>query len=164
METARQALAVLVGERWRYAGRACDLVWLGFGPDVEVTDLRGGTREVAEYSLHLQCSWQVFAGEKRVAGSGDVYLPPRGWSGDGDFDWDVQGTNRFDVRAAELATFLADEEIVVTSVEVSGRGDLTVFLSDDLRIEAPRGDTDAEDWRFFRPGTDGDHVVMPPED
>lgn len=140
METARQSLAELVGERWRGAGRAGDLVWLGSGPIREVTDHRGGTREIAEYALHLQCRWRLYLGETRVLGASDVYLPPSGRTGDGEFDWDVQGANRFDVLAAKLTTRLDAEQ-----------------------IEAPRGDSGSEDWRFFRPHRDEDHVVMPPE-
>ncbi|WP_086663056.1 hypothetical protein [Lentzea kentuckyensis] len=163
METARQSLAELVGERWRRVGRACDLVWLGFGPIREVTDQWGSARETSEYALHLQCGWRLCLGERRLTGSSDVYLPPSGWTGEGEFDWDVQGPNRFDVLAAKLRTSLEAEPVLVTSVEVTTAGSLTVHLSGGLRIEAPRGDSGSEDWRFFRPYRDEDHVVMPPE-
>ena len=80
-----------------------------------------------------------------------------------EFDWDVQGANRFDFRAAKLTTLLAAEQVLVTSVEVTDDGSLTVFLSGGLRIEAPCGESGSEDWRFFRPHRDEGHVVMPPE-
>lgn len=163
METARQSLAGLVGERWRRVGRACDLVWLGFGPTREVTGHRGGTREICEYALHLQCRWRLCLGERRITGASDVYLPPVGWAGEGEFDWDVQGANRFDVRAAKLTTRLDAQQVLVTSVEVTEEGSLTVHLTGGLRIEAPRGASESEDWRFFRPYRDEDHVVVPPE-
>jgi hypothetical protein len=163
MEMARRSLAELAGERWRRVGRACDLVWLGFGPIREVSDHRGGTRQISEYALHLQCRWRLYLGERRITGASDVCLPPSGWSGEGEFDWDVQGANRFDVRAAKLTTRLDAERILVTAVEVTEEGSLTVLLTGGLRIEAPRGDSGSEDWRFFRPYRDEDHVVMPPE-
>lgn len=159
IEAARRSLAGLIGERWRWAGRACDLVWLGFGPSREVTGHGGRTREITEYALHLQCPWRVSSGERRVMGASEVYEPRPGWTGD--FDWDVQGANRFDVRAGELTAHLARERIVVRSVEVTERGDLTVALSGGLRIEALRaGSAREESWRFFRPYRDDDHVVV----
>lgn len=163
IDAARRSLADLVGARWRYAGRACDLVWLGFGPVLELPDHRGATREVAEFALHLQGPWRVYLGDERLTGASDIHLPPPGWTGEGEFDWDVQGANRFDVRAAALTTHLGGAEVVVTSVELDADGDLTVFLSDGFLIEARCGDSGREDWRFFRPGNDDDHVVMPPE-
>ena len=142
---------VLVGERWRRAGRACDLVWLVFG------------HEPAEFALHLQCRWRVFCGEERCTGSGDVYLPPSGQAAD-DFDWDVQGANRFDLKAAELTSYLEANEVVVTEVEISGEGDLTIRLTDGFVIDArATRPADGEDWRFFRRNSDESHVVVPPE-
>ncbi|MCX2952131.1 hypothetical protein [Lentzea sp. NEAU-D7] len=164
IDAARRSLAGLVGERWRCVGRACDLVWLGFGAVLELPDHRGGTREVAEFALHLQGAWRVHLGDERLTGASDIRLPPPGWTGDGEFDWDVQGTNRFDVRAAKLTTHLRGAQVVVTSVEVDGDGDLTVFLSDGFRIEARCGGSGREGWRFFRPGDIDSHVVMPPEE
>lgn len=161
IEVARRSLAELVGARWRYAGRACDIVWLGFGSVIELPDGRGGTREVAEFALHLQGPWRIYLGDERLTGRSDLHLPRPGWTGE--FDWDVQGANRFDVRAAELTTRLDGTRTSVTSVEVDADGDLTVFLSDGFRIETRCGGSGHEDWRFFRPGND-DHVVMPPED
>ncbi|MDX8036214.1 hypothetical protein SK803_38970 [Lentzea sp. BCCO 10_0856] len=161
IEAARRSTAELIGERWLHIGRACDLVWLGFGPYREVTDHRGGTREIGEYALHLQCPWRVTCGDRLVTRSSHIYVPGPDWTGDGDFDWDVRGANRFDVRAGELTAHLAGERIVVTSVEVTERGDLTVALSDGLRIEALRaGSVRDESWRFFRPHRDDDHVVV----
>jgi hypothetical protein len=36
----------------------------------------------------------------RVTGASDIRVPPPGWTGDGDFDRDVQGANRFDAVGA----------------------------------------------------------------
>ena len=159
IEAARRSVSRLIGERWHFVGRAADLVWLHFGTPRPVVDLRGDTREVGEYALHLQCPWRVLDGDQLVTGSSDIYRPRPGWTGD--FDWDVQGANRFDVRAAKLTALLADEPVVVTSVEVTAWGDLAVSLSDGFRIETVRtGSVREEDWRFFRPGRDDDHVVV----
>ncbi|MGW6936291.1 hypothetical protein ACWGE0_39960 [Lentzea sp. NPDC054927] len=165
IEAARRSTAELIGERWLYIGRACDLVWLGFGPYREVTDHRGETREIGEYALHLQCPWRVTHGDRLVTRSSHIYVPGPDWTGDGDFDWDVQGANRFDARAGQLTEFLAGGRIVVTSVEVTSLGDLTVSLSDGFRLEVRRdGVVRDEDWRFFRPYRDDEHVVVPEEE
>lgn len=162
IEAARRFLAVLIGERWSYVGRASSLVWMGFGAPRLVTGRGGGTRTVAEYALHLQCPWRVFDGDELVTGSNDVYVPRPGWTGDGDFDWDVQGANRFDVRARKLTAHLSDEEVVVTAVGVAVWGDLTFSLSNGFRIDVLRVGSvpDKEHWRFFRPYRDEEHVVV----
>ncbi|GAA3633548.1 hypothetical protein GCM10022267_20360 [Lentzea roselyniae] len=132
-----------------------------------MADHNGKTREVAEYALHVQCPWRVLDGDQLVTGSYDVHQPGPGWTGDGEFDWDVQGANRFDARAGKLTAYLAAEPVVVTSAEVTAWGDLTISLSDDFRIDVLRtGSVRHEEWRFFRPYRDDDHVVVfeEPED
>ena len=34
--------------------------------------------EVAEYALHIQCSWRIVKGNKILVGSGDFYSPRTG--------------------------------------------------------------------------------------
>jgi len=161
IETARRSLEKLIGERWHALGRAADLVWLEFGPRRDVVDHRGETREVGEYALHVQCSWRVLDEDQLVTGSADIYRPRPGWTGEGDFDWDVQGANRFDGRAGKLTAHLADEPVVVTSVDVTEWGDLVISLSHGFRVDVLRtGSVQEEGWRFFRPYRDDDHVVV----
>ncbi|RAS68964.1 hypothetical protein C8D87_1021042 [Lentzea atacamensis] len=55
----------------------------------------------------------------------------------------------------------------MTSAEVTAWGDLTISLSGDFRIDVLRtGSVRHEEWRFFRPYRDDDHVVVfeEPED
>lgn len=160
-EAARRSLERVIGERWRCAGRAGNIVWLGFGPSRTVIDSRGEAREISEYALHVQCPFRVLDGDQLVTGSSDIYEPGPGWDGDGEFDWDVQGANWFDVRARKLDAYLAEDLVVVTSVDVTAWGDLTISLSDDFRIEVRRaGSAHREHWRFFQPYRDVDHVVF----
>ncbi|WP_112264828.1 hypothetical protein [Lentzea terrae] len=148
IEVARRSLHELVGERWRAFGRAADLLWLGFGASRDVIDHSGESRQVSDYAVHVQCPWRVLDGDQLVTGSSDIYS-------------DVQGVNRFDARAARLTAYLADKPVVVTSTQVTAWGDLTISFSDGLRIEALRtGSVRHEEWRFFRPYLEHDHVVV----
>ncbi|GAB2854359.1 hypothetical protein [Lentzea nigeriaca] len=161
IEEARRSLANLVGERRQYVGRAAGLIWVGFGALRVVTGHNGRTREIAEYALHLQCPWRLLDGDEVVTGSYDVHQPRPGWSGDDDFDWDVQGANRFDARARKLTAYLAEESVVVTAADVTAWCDLTISFSDGLRLDALRtGSVRHEEWRFFRPYRDDEQVVV----
>ncbi|WP_156213199.1 hypothetical protein [Lentzea aerocolonigenes] len=161
MEAARQSLEELVGERWNAIGRAADLLWLGFGNRHEVVNHRGETREVSKYALHVQCPWRVRFDDQLVTGSSDIYRPGPDWIGEDDFDWDVQGVNLFDMRASELAERLTSEAVVVASVEVTTWGDLAISLSNGYQVEVLRtGSVREEDWRFFKPYSANDHVVV----
>ncbi|MET8762178.1 hypothetical protein [Lentzea sp. NPDC004782] len=132
-----------------------------------MVDHRGQPREVTEYALHVQCPWRVLQGDQYVVGSSDMFRPRPGWTGEGDFDWDVQGANRFDVRVARLNELLADGRVAVTSVDVTAWADLTISLSYGFRIEVLRltSSVRTELWRFFRLHRDEPHVVVftPPD-
>lgn len=117
-------------------------MWLGFGPARSVVGERG-TRSVNEFAVHVQCLLRVFDSAELVLASGDLT------------------SDRFDRRAARLRTALADESHVVTSVEVTTWGDLTIGLTGGLRIEVVVDSSRQEEhWRFFRPYRDEDHLVV----
>ncbi|MCJ7983157.1 hypothetical protein MUB16_01985 [Priestia sp. OVL9] len=136
-EAIRSQIGKLIGLNLQYAGRASNLFWLGFGELISVTR-RGKTEELAEYALDIQCSWRIIKDNKILVGSRDFYSPRTGWNEENDdFDWDVQGNNRFDER---IESFIENtkEHVAVERVEPDEVGGLKIFLSQGYLLEVFR--------------------------
>jgi hypothetical protein len=78
--------------------------------------------------LHIQCSWRITFGNEIVVASGDIYSPnSEGGYDIEDFDWDIQGNNRFDER---IKFFMKEnEQLMVEQIESDEFGGLKVFFS-----------------------------------
>ncbi|MFP3668711.1 MULTISPECIES: hypothetical protein [Priestia] len=162
-EAIRSQIGKLIGLNLRYAGRASNLFWLGFGEMISVTR-RGKTEELAEYALDIQCSWRITKDNKILVGSRDFYSPRTGWNEENDdFDWDVQGNNRFDER---IEPFIenAKEHVTVERVEPDEVGGLKIFLSQGYLLEVfpdtSEDDEYSEFWRFFNRRENSPHFVV----
>ncbi|WP_176586409.1 hypothetical protein [Priestia megaterium] len=162
-EAIRSQIGKLIGLNLRYAGRASNLFWLGFGEMISVTR-RGKTEELAEYALDIQCSWRITKDNKILVGSRDFYSPRTGWNEENDdFDWDVQGNNRFDER---IESFIenAKEHVTVERVEPDEVGGLKIFLSQGYLLEVfpdtSEDDEYSEFWRFFNRRENSPHFVV----
>lgn len=162
-EAIRSQTGKLIGLNLRYAGRASNLFWLGFGEMISVTR-RGKTEELAEYALNIQCSWRITKDNKILVGSRDFYSPRTGWNEENDdFDWDVQGNNRFDER---IESFIenAKEHVTVERVEPDEVGGLKIFLSQGYLLEVfpdtSEDDEYSEFWRFFNRRENSPHFVV----
>ena len=155
-------LGKLVGLKLQDVGRASNLFWLGFGDIIQIIR-RGKTQETAEYALHIQCSWRITLNDKIVVASRDFYSPSSEWGGDiEDFDWDMQGKNRFDER---IKAFVEDkEQLQVKNIESDCIGGLKVFFSDGYTLEAfpdsSKDDDQGEHWRFFNRKDNSPHFVV----
>ena len=102
-EQVQKALQVLIGKPLWSSGRAADLEWFQFGQRKTVKGVRGDTKEVGEYAIHVQCAWRMRHSDQVVVASRDLYYPATETDGPvQDFDWDVQGANRRDRLIAEL--------------------------------------------------------------
>ena len=162
-EATKSKLDKLVGLNLRYAGRASNLFWLGFGEKILVTR-RGKREEVAEYALHIQCSWRIAKGNKIVVGSRDFYSPRTGLENEnGHFEWDVQGNNRFDERIESIIEDI-DENTIVERVDSDEVGGLKIFLSQGYLLEVfpdtSEDDEYREFWRLFKRKEDSPHFVV----
>lgn len=155
-------LGKIKGLKLQYAGRSSDLFWLGFGEIVQIIR-RGRTEETAEYALHIQCSWRITLDNKIVVASGDFYSPNSEWDDlNEDFDWDIQGNNRFDER---IKAFLNDNvRLIVERIKADDVGGLVVFLSNGYKLEtfpdSSEDDDDSEHWRFFNRKENSPHFVI----
>ena len=162
-DAIRSQIGKLIGLNLRYAGRASNLFWLGLGEMISVTR-RGKTEELAEYALNIQCSWRITKDNKILVGSRDFYSPRTGWNEENDdFDWDVQGNNRFDER---IESFIenAKEHVTVERVEPDEVGGLKIFLSQGYLLEVfpdtSEDDEYSEFWRFFNRRENSPHFVV----
>lgn len=162
-EAIRSQIGKLIGLNLQYAGRASNLFWLGFGELISVTR-RGKTEELAEYALDIQCSWRIIKDNKILVGSRDFYSPRTGWNEENDdFDWDVQGNNRFDER---IESFIENtkEHVAVERVEPDEVGGLKIFLSQGYLLEVfpdtSEDDEYSEFWRFFNRRENSPHFIV----
>ena len=153
----------IIGLKLRYAGRASNLFWLGIGELISITR-RGKAEEVAEYALHIQCAWRITNGHKILVASQDFYEPHSEWEGDeADFDWDVQGNNRFDER---IAAFINDieEKFIITAIEPDQLGGFKLQLGETYILEVfPNSSDDdeySEFWRLFNRDGISEHFVV----
>ncbi|MGX1193035.1 hypothetical protein [Metabacillus sp. SLBN-84] len=152
-------LGKIKGLKLQYAGRASNLFWLGFGEMVQIIR-RGQIEEIAEYALHIQCSWRITSDNKIVIAARDFYSPNSKWDGlIEDFDWDIQGNNRFDER---IKSFINDNEpIIVEEIEVDDIGGFSVILSSAYKLETfPDSSEEDEHWRFFNSKEKSPHFVV----
>jgi hypothetical protein len=162
-EATKSKLDKLVGLNLRYAGRASNLFWLGFGEKILVTR-RGKKEEVAEYALHIQCSWRIAKGYKIIVGSQDFYSPRTGLENENEhFEWNIQGNNRFDER---IESFIKDinEHTIVERVDSDEVGGLKIFLSQGYLLEVfpntSEDDEYSEFWRLFNRKEGSPHFVV----
>ncbi|UAT31064.1 hypothetical protein K7T73_01995 [Bacillus badius] len=162
-EEIKTELGKLVSLKLLSAGRASNLFWLGFGEMITVIR-KGKTEELAEYALDIQCSWRIIKENKILVASRDVYTPNSTLEANTeDFDWDIQGNNRFDER---INSFLEDVQrhIIVESIDVDNVGGLTVSLSEGFVLEvfpdSSEEDEYSEFWRFFSRVDGSPHFVV----
>lgn len=159
-EQTRRALASLIGMALWSSGRAADLEWFQFGQRRTVTK-RGGTKEIGEYALHVQCGWRIRRGDQVVVGGRDLYYPPK--DSDvalDDFDWDVQGANRRDKGIADLFQN-ETRQFLVREVEVGHAGGFTLIFDDEYALDVfPDDSLSEEHWRIFKPSAEEPHFVV----
>ena len=132
-------------------GRASSLGWIVFVKDDE------------EYALHLQKAFRIIVEEKIFLASSDMFQPSDRIQSDDKFDfetfeWDIQGNNRYDERVKQFMEKY-DHNLRVNSVSVNQTGDLSIQLSEKIRMEAFIDMSEEESWRFFKRHSDR-HLVI----
>jgi hypothetical protein len=149
---ANRQVGAIIGLRGIAIGRAADMAWIVFGSE----DLC--------YSLHLQCAFRIRSGERILTTNPEMYYPARhvverpDYDPD-NFDWDVQGDNRYDEWVRSLDPEFTDG-VKVVDAKVNSIGDLTVRCDQDFIIEVFMNWVEEECWRFFRFGDDFGHLVV----
>lgn len=141
-----QRLSVLIGLDLSGAGRAADMLTLQFGPIREMTTKRGTVKHVGAWALHIQCAWKIECADEVFAGSPDFAVSDEA------------------TRAAleRIRGLIADNgPLIVERVMVGDNGGVSISMSRQLRLSiVTDAAPDEEDWRFFEPGSEGNHFVI----
>ena len=156
-------LKVLVGLPLSDSFRAAGMRILHFG---KVRVVEGG--RFGDYALHLQCPWRVVGPDGVITGMDDLWEPVN--EDDWDENWNYEDSDTLlDARLNELlrGTGLGTKSsrsetirLIVEAVEATGIGDLRISLTEGYKIEVFVCGGRAEDWRFFKPGSDDGHLVF----
>jgi len=159
-------LKPLIGLKLSIARRAHNMRNFQFG---QVHAVARGT--VGEFALHIECPWRIEGPHGIVTGFDDLW-EPAGEVGD-DFDWDAWGDEKHDnLQDKRLGELLGgyDEKthsfvnqtgvLTVEDVQTDSYGGAILKLSGGYRLVLFPTGTRREDWRCFRPDTEGPHFVL----
>lgn len=137
----------LVGSSLQDAGRSCDLLWFEF------------TKPEMTYFLHFQCFLRLLSEDAIFATSAEMYRPYD--EKKEDFEWDRPGDALYDYLMEEWLT----PGVTVVRVEAGKSGDLRLYLSNGMRIEAMNDSSQNQEiWRMLeRDGKRTRHTVYPYE-
>lgn len=151
MSDSNQYLKKIEGGNLVSVGRAASLAWFLFVKDND------------EYALHLQTSFRVTSDEKIVFAGADIFQPSKMIQSSGEidletFEWDVQGNNRYDENV-KLFIEEYSYNLKVNEVLMNQWGDLSIQLSENIKIEVFINMSEEECWRFFKRHS-GYHLVI----
>jgi hypothetical protein len=162
-EIAR-SLTRLFGLPLSIARDAADLKNFGFGT---IKPHPSGKGTIGQYALHLQCPWRIVGSDGIVTGSSDYYEPVEQ---DGEVDLeDRQASSLQRKRLGELLRSYdagtrswvnGTDRLAVEAVVVHDFGGFELELSGNFRLQVFPCGSRGEDWRFFEPGTESEHLVI----
>lgn len=154
-------ISIILNEPFRYIGRASDIAWLGFGEDKISRDFHGRERVLAQYALHIQCSFRIISSDKIILANSDMFEPSKKNEEKVNFNWDSVGENLYDEKSELLTKKLEVNSFIVSDINISRYGDLKIRTSNDYVIEVFNNISyNDESWRFFEPGCDKYHLII----
>jgi hypothetical protein len=117
-----------------------------------------------EYVLFVKAGFRMTVEGEVFLATEDIFKPGDAQKGSEGFDhklfdWSVQGANRYDERADAI-----DERyglgLFVTDAAVNRMGDLSVQLTDSVRIEVYTTLSQGECWRLIKRNSRDAHLVV----
>lgn len=137
-------------------GRACNMLWLCFGTEIE--DDAG--RIVNEFAIHVHCPWRFISEATIVLGSGDIYLPKDELIDLPDFDflnfdYDIVGNNRFDQIKNDILLELKKRNVCIKQIYVHNISELVIVFDNGWEFHTfSNVSKQGEVWRLLDNRTD----------
>jgi hypothetical protein len=155
-------LEPVIGEPFMNLGRAANLIWLGFGEEVDAPTRRDPERRTARHCLHASCPFRLDSNDAILIGASDIYRPAGEPDSIENFDWGQPGATLFD---ASVAAFWSEYEpgfAVLDGVSADPMGGLQLELSSGHTIRLfPSRSGPHEHWRYFPINGEAHFVVVP---
>jgi hypothetical protein len=132
-----------------------------------VTPHPSGKGTIGQYALHIQCPWRLLGSEGILTGSVDYYEPA-----EADNEVDLNDRQAGNLQRKRLGDLLKKYDpntrswindtghLVVEGVSADDFGGFELTLSGDFRLQILPCGSRGEDWRFFAPGSEEDHLVI----
>ena len=141
--------------------RAVDMLVIGFGDIIEVTNWRGQIEKVAQYRIHIQSPWRLLLDETVLIASSDIYEPNTETEWSENFDWDVFGANLFDELCKKKIEKLYNQ-IFVNEIILDEYGGMRMIFDSGhvLELFSDTSNQETELWRFFESGKMDSHFVV----
>jgi hypothetical protein len=154
-------LNVLIGKPLLNLGRASNLIWFNFGDYVVKKNRLGLEKKVGEFSLHVQCSWRISNDNKIIIAYRDIYSPCDQWNEEEEFNWEVQGMNRFDEKADEINKD-SKSTLVVNQISADNLGGVKIYFENRHVLELFPDESNSKDefWRFITNEGSSYHIVV----
>lgn len=72
-------LKILLNQPLLAIGRASNMLWVGFGKEIECTNFRGQKVKKSSIALHVQSSWRIIDTKQKeiIVAQSDFYFPNR---------------------------------------------------------------------------------------
>ena len=154
-------LKLLLNQPLLAIGRASNMLWVGFGKEIECTNFRGQKVKKSSIALHVQSSWRIIDTKRKeiIVAQSDFYFPNRLLKEMVEFNWDVQGNNLFDEKSSNW--FKRTSGIYISNYKINTWGDLLLIFSNSDALEVLiNSSDDAECWRLFECNSDKPHLAV----
>ena len=126
-----------------------------------------GKGTIGEFALHIECPWRIVSSEGIVTGSADYYEPVEARA-----EVDANDSHTGNLQQKRLGDLLGSydastrswvnsrAELTVQSVRVDDFGGFDLEFSGGLLLQVFPDGSREENWRFFAPGSEEEHVVI----
>ena len=141
------------------------MLWLQLGERTARPAEGGGSRDIAEFALHVSCPWRLVGPEGVHAASGDYFTPSDPSVDPESFDWDGPDGNWCDVRLRAFIDATASSPRVVSSISADELGSARLFLGEDFVLDvfpdsSHADHVETEFWRLLQPASAAPQFVV----